>query len=99
MSGFRQPCRNVLCSSVDQRSAHDTSVDEFGVDEQGCDEAELAVAVLVSVVGIPAELPVVRQPRVGTFNNPTQPETYRLFLLRDASWFAPLDVEMTNSLV
>ncbi|MFT7600368.1 MAG: hypothetical protein ACI8TP_003309, partial [Acidimicrobiales bacterium] len=49
-------------------------VDESGDHEHGGGEAECGVAVAVSPVGVAPELTVVRPPRVGGFNDPSQPE-------------------------
>ena len=72
-------------------------VDEFRCDQKDGDEAELGVAVFVAAVRVPAELPVVRKPRVGALNDPSQPEPHRLFLdcsvfKEDHSWTGKLKI-------
>ena len=49
-------------------------VDEPSDDEHGRGELEGGVAVADLAVGVAAELPVVRPPCVGCFDDPTQPE-------------------------
>ena len=51
--------------------------EELADDQHGGGEAERGVAVAVLAVGVSAELPVVRQPRVGRFDDPTKPERDR----------------------
>jgi hypothetical protein len=73
-------------------------VDEFGRDQQSDDEAELGVSVSGSPVGVAAESPVVRQPRVGALGDAAKSEPERLFHLdSDAGLGAALDVEIIET--
>jgi hypothetical protein len=52
---------------------------KFAENEHGRGEAERGVVVAALAVGVAAELTVVRQPRVGGFDDPAEPEC-------DGSW-------------
>ncbi len=52
--------------------------EEFADGEHGGGEAERGVSLAALAVGVAAELAVVRQPAVGGFDDPAQPERDRL---------------------
>ena len=68
--------------------------DESADDQDGGGEAEGGVAVAAAAVGVAAELPVVRPPRVGGFDDPAQPEPDRLLAHAGDLGAAELDVEV-----
>jgi hypothetical protein len=67
----------LIRASADRRSGWAPAVspvDELGGEEQGDGEADLGKAVPDGSVGVAAELPEVRQPRVGALDRPPQAE-------------------------
>lgn len=71
-------------------------VEESSDDEYGRGESEGGVAVVFSAVGVAAELPVVRPPRVGGFNDPSTSERESV----RGAWFgfgaSALDVQLVR---
>jgi len=55
--------------------------DELDGQDEGDGEGELAEALSDGAVGVAAELAEVRQPRVGAFGGPAQPEGRAFFVL------------------
>lgn len=53
--------------------------EEFADDEHGDGKADRGVAVADLAVGLATQLPVVREPAVGGFDDPAQPERDRLW--------------------
>ena len=84
-SGFRGNIRT--CADRCSCGAPAVSpVDEFGCEQQGDGQRELGESVLGSAVGVAAQLPEVRQPRVGSLDGPAQPEWDGLGGCGCASW-------------
>src|SRR5712692_9148842 len=71
-------------------------VDEPTDDEDRRGEAERGVAVRGSAVGVAAKLAVVRPPRVGRFDDPSQSETERLLLHAGNLGSSQLDLELAE---
>ena len=59
-------------------------------------EAERGVAVPGSAVGVAAKLAVVRLPRVGRFDDPSQSETERFLLHAGDPGSSQLDLELVE---
>src|SRR5947207_1464246 len=88
-----------LRTCADRRSFRAPSVavgEELADDEDGGGEAERGVSVAGAPVGVAAELAVVRPPRVGRLDDPSQPEPDGL-LAALAFGASTLDVEIVES--
>jgi hypothetical protein len=73
-------------------------VDELSDDEHDGGEAERGLSVAVASVGAATELPVVRPPGVGGFDDPAEPEAQRLLLHPGDLGAASLDLELVDAL-